>query len=117
MVQLRVSTVVIATLLITALIFAVVGFTSASNSMVAPAMVTTYMLISAALFGITAVFGLRQSKRWQRFLGVAGVAAALYMLVMGILFFQVLATLEIPEFREPPSVRQQDIAPPTLEVP
>ncbi len=96
--NLRVSTIISITLLIAALALAVLGFISASDSAVSPALVTTYMMIAAALFGVLAVIALSRKERWQRFLGVAAATAALYMLVMAIVFFQMLSTIVMPEF-------------------
>ncbi|HEC23776.1 MAG TPA: hypothetical protein ENI95_12760 [Chloroflexi bacterium] len=94
----RVSTLVTIVLVVVGLVFAALGFASAPNSEISPAVVSTYMLTSAAFFAILAVQGLSRQKVWQRFLGVAAIAAALYMIVMAILFFQALRAIQMPEF-------------------
>jgi O-antigen/teichoic acid export membrane protein len=94
----RVSTIISIGLLILALVFAVLGFLNAPNSEISPAAIATFMFTSAALFGILAVRGLRRQETWQRFLGVAAATAALYMVAMAILFFQVLNSVVMPSF-------------------
>ena len=49
-------------------------------------------------YGALAVQGLRRKRVWQRFLGVAAVAAALYMIAMAFLYFTALRTIIMPEF-------------------
>jgi drug/metabolite transporter (DMT)-like permease len=94
----RISTLVTVILLVLGLVFALLGFINAPNSQVSPAAVSSYMLIAAAFFAALAVQGLRRKRTWQRFLGVAAVAAALYMIGMAILYFTALRTIVMPEF-------------------
>jgi hypothetical protein len=94
----RISTLVTVILLVLGLVFALLGFINAPNSLVSPAAVSSYMLLSAAFFGVLAVQGLRRKQNWQRFLGVAAVAATLYMVGMAILYFTALRTIVMPEF-------------------
>jgi drug/metabolite transporter (DMT)-like permease len=94
----RISTLVTVILLVLGLVFAFLGFTNAPNSQVSPAAVSSYMLIAAAFFGVLAVQGLGRKRIWQRFLGVAAIAAMLYMIVMAVLYFTALRTIIVPEF-------------------
>jgi drug/metabolite transporter (DMT)-like permease len=91
----RVMTIVIVTLAVTALLFAVLGFAQAPNSQVSPATVSTFMLISAGLFGVLGVLALRRPKTWLRFLGVAAITGAIYMAVMAFLYFQALRLIQM----------------------
>lgn len=88
-------TVASITLLVVALVFALLGFMQAPNSQVAPGAVAAFMLISAAAFAGLAVLGLRGERVWQRFLGVAAVTGALYMVVMALLFFNALSAVQL----------------------
>ena len=96
--QIRVSTLITVVLVIAALALAAIGFMSATDSGTPPAWVVTFMLISAALFGVLAVQGLRRREMWQRFLGVAAVVAAIYMAIMAILSFQMLNAMLPPPY-------------------
>jgi drug/metabolite transporter (DMT)-like permease len=86
----RTVTIVIVTLGVTGLLFAVLGFVQAPNSEVSPASVSAFMLVSSGLFGVLGVLALRRPKTWLRFLGVAAITGAVYMAVMAFLFFQAL---------------------------
>ncbi len=94
----RISTLITVVLLVLGLVFALLGFINAPNSQVSAAAVSSYMLISAAFFAVLAVQGLRRKLTWQRFLGIAAVAATLYMIGMAILYFTALRTIVMPEF-------------------
>ncbi|MEJ2151135.1 MAG: hypothetical protein P8Z40_16920 [Chloroflexota bacterium] len=94
----RISTLITVVLLVLGLVFALLGFINAPNSQVSPAAVSSYMLISAAFFAVLAVQGRRRKLTWQRFLGIAAVAATLYMIGMAILYFTALRTIVMPEF-------------------
>lgn len=94
----RISTLVTVILLVLGLVFALLGFMNAPNSQVSPAAVSSYMLIAAAFFAALAVQGLRRKRTWQRFMGVAAVAATLYMISMALLYFTALRTIVMPEF-------------------
>ncbi len=96
--NMRVSTLIIIVLLICAVVFGGLGFAQAPNSMVSPAAVSTYMLISAGIFAILAVMSLRRKEMWQRFLGVVAIMAALYMVGMALLFFRGLSMIQAPEY-------------------
>jgi hypothetical protein len=94
----RISTLVTIILLVLGLVFAFLGFANAPNSQVSPAAVSSYMLIAAAFFAVLAVQGLSRKRVWQRFAGVAAVAATLYMIGMAILYFTALRTVIMPGF-------------------
>jgi drug/metabolite transporter (DMT)-like permease len=96
--QIRISTLVTVVLLVIGLLFAFLGFANAPNSQVSPAAVSSNMLIAAAFFAALAVQGLRRKRVWQRFLGVAAIAAMLYMIAMAVLYFTALRTIVMPEF-------------------
>ncbi len=91
--KIRIATIISTVLLIAALLFAVLGFSNARNSEVPVSTVTIYMMVSAALFAILAVRGLARKEMWQRFMGVAAIVAAVYMVGMAILFFSVLSKM------------------------
>lgn len=90
----RAASVGIITLAIAALLFALLGFTQAPNSQVAPATVSAFMLVSAGMFGVLGVLALRRPKTWLRFLGVAAITGAVYMAVMAFLYFQALRLIQ-----------------------
>lgn len=91
----RTMTIVIVTLGVTALLFAVLGFVQAPNSEVSPASVSAFMLVSSGLFGVLGVLALRRPKTWLRFLGVAAITGAIYMAVMAFLYFQALQIIQV----------------------
>jgi hypothetical protein len=89
--KIRIATIISTVLLAAALLFAILGFSNSLNSEVPVPTVTIYMMVSAALFAILAVRGLARKEMWQRFMGVAAIVAAVYMVGMAILFFSVLS--------------------------
>lgn len=114
----RVTTILLITSLVIAFIFAVVGFSSAANSQVSSFGVLLYFVLSSVFFGITAIIGLYQSGRWERFAGVAAVVAALYMIIMAVVFMRMFNTLDIPiEYVEPGDRPDTYEPPPTMDVP
>lgn len=96
--NMKVSTVLNIGLLILALVFATLGFAKAGDSYVAPLVIAVYMGISAVIFGVLAVRGMRRKEMWQRLLGVGAVVAALYMLAFAIWFYISLGSMQTPTF-------------------
>ena len=96
--NIKVSTVLNIGLLILALVFAALGFAKAGDSRITPVVITVYMAISAVMFAVLAVRGLRRKETWQRLLGVGAVVATLYMLAMAIVFYIYLNSVQMPTF-------------------
>ncbi len=116
--SIRVTTIMLITSLVIAFIFAVAGFSSATNSQVSAFGVLLNFVLSSVFFGVTAIIGLYQSGRWERFAGVAAVVAALYMIIMGVVFMRMFNTLDIPvDYVEPVDRPDTYEPPPTMEVP
>lgn len=90
-----VATISTVILIVAAFVFAALGFSQASNSEIAPEAVSAVMLVSAALFGLLAVRGLKRKEMWQRLLGVGAVMATIYMVVFAILFYVVLSQIVV----------------------
>lgn len=88
-----VSLIVTIALVVVALGFAVLGFLEAPNSQIAPMVIAAFMLVSAAAFVGLAALGLTRDTPWQRFLGVAAVLGALYMMAMAAVFFNALSRI------------------------
>jgi len=81
----RISTLITLVWVIAALYLAVRGFFDTLNSEVTPTGVALEMFLASALFAGLAVYGLSRRERWQRFIGVSAVAAA--VLMFGFAFF------------------------------
>ncbi|MGF1506605.1 MAG: hypothetical protein GYB64_04475 [Chloroflexi bacterium] len=96
--NLRVSTLGTVILLVLAIIFGALGFIQAQNSAVAPLAVSGYMGVSAVCCGGIAFFMLRRETPLERFAGVAAVVAALYMVVMALIFYSLLSQVTMPTF-------------------
>ncbi len=92
----RRSTVVSLVLLVAAFAFAVIAFGNAANSSVPVKMIAFYMVVSSALFGVLAFIGLRSRSMLPRFLGVAAVVGAIYMLGFAIFALVVLRDPTMP---------------------
>lgn len=96
--NIKISTVLTIGILILAFVFAILGFTKASNSSIAPLAISSFMGISAALFAVLAVRGVRRKEMWQRLLGVSAILATIYMLAFAIWFYISLSSVQMPTF-------------------
>ncbi|MBN1311193.1 MAG: hypothetical protein JXB30_07220 [Anaerolineae bacterium] len=94
--KIKVSTILSIGILILALAFATLGFAKAGDSLVAPLVIAIYMVVSAVLFVVLGVRGVRRQELWQRLLGVGAIAAAVYMLIMSIAFYIMLTRIQMP---------------------
>jgi hypothetical protein len=83
-------------LLILAFVFAVLGFSQAGDSQITPVVIAGYMIVSAALFAVLGVHGVRQKELWQRLLGVMAITATVYMVAMAIAFYVWLSRMQMP---------------------
>ncbi len=94
--NIKISTVLNIGLLILAFVFATLGFIKAGDSRIAPLAIVAYMGVSAVMFAVLAVRGVRQKEIWQRLLGVAAITATLFMLFMAIGLYITLSRVQMP---------------------
>jgi hypothetical protein len=97
-VNIKVSTVLSIGLLILAFVFATLGLVKAGDLRIAPLAITAYMVVSAVMFAVLAVRGIRRKEMWQRLLGVGAIMATLFMLFMAIGLYIVLTNIQVPTF-------------------
>lgn len=96
--NIKVSSILNVGLLILALVFAALGFAKAGDSRIAPLVIVSYMGVSAVIFGVLAVRGVRRKEMWQRLLGVGAILATIYMLTFAIWFYISLSSVQMPTF-------------------
>ncbi len=58
--NIKISTILNIGLLILAFVFAILGFSKAGNSLIAPIVISAYVVVSAVLFSVLAMRGLRR---------------------------------------------------------
>ena len=87
------TTIVDLVLLAVSLTFAVLGFVNASNSYIPPTLIALSLAVSALVFGVLALRGLRRPTRWQRFAGLAATLVALLMLGFAIYAYRLLGPI------------------------
>lgn len=94
--KIKISTIVTIGLLILAFVFAALGLAKAGDSRIAPVVITAYLAVSALMFAVLAIRGIRRTETWQRFLGVAAIMATLFMLFMAIGLYVALSSVQMP---------------------
>ena len=96
--QLSLSTILTIVFLTAAIAFAVLGFSKAGDLRIAPELVTVFLFISGAFFAAQFVNGIRSKTQWQRVTAVISVFLGVFVVVMGIMFYQVLTQVQTPKF-------------------
>jgi hypothetical protein len=92
------STILSVVLLIIAITAALVGFNNAGDSRVAPIAVSGTLMFAGVLFIVLFIHGIRRPERWQRAIAIISIMVAVFTIIMAIAFYQVLTTLQMPEF-------------------
>lgn len=96
--NMRVSTLITIVLLLVAFGFAFLGFAQAGNLNVSVGFVTFYMMISAAMFAANAVLSFQRPELAHRLVAMFSVTAAIVMVILSIVFFNILRPITVPEF-------------------
>ena len=82
--------------LLLAILFAFLGFSKAGDLRVAPALVTTFLVISGIFFAAQFVNGILSKTRWMRITAMISVFFGIFVVVMAIMFYQVLTQIQSP---------------------
>lgn len=94
--RIRITTIITVVLIIIAVVFAWLGFSKAGDIRVTPALVSLYLFLSGLALAAQFAIGIRQPERWQRVLSIISVLTAVFVLVMAVVFFQALNSIQIP---------------------
>jgi hypothetical protein len=98
LINLSPSTILSVVLLTIAITAALVGFNNAGDSRVAPITVSGTLIFAGVLFIVLFIHGIRRPERWQRVIAIISIMVAIFTIIMAFAFYQVLTSVEMPEF-------------------